>query len=190
MAKVCVLDNYCSSIAQVVPSLQGLNARKCMQASPVALASASSRIRVTKRRTNLTEDTSFGFNWIATAGRKADYFAAVPTSVPVRVAYELLLAGNRFLDVRTPEEFSVGHAVGAINVPYMFKAGSGMTKNLNFLEEVLLHFGKDDEIIVGCQSGKRSQLAASELIHAGFAGITDIAGGFAFWAQNGLPTEN
>lgn len=113
----------------------------------------------------------------------------LPTSVPVRVAHELLLAGHRYLDVRTPEEFSADHAAGAINVPYMFRLGSGMTKNLNFLEEVLEHFGKDAEIIVGCQSGKRSLMAATDLIAAGFTGVTDIAGGYSAWVQNRLPTE-
>ncbi|XP_028777269.1 thiosulfate sulfurtransferase 16, chloroplastic-like [Neltuma alba] len=113
----------------------------------------------------------------------------VPTSVPVRVAHELLLAGHRYLDVRTPEEFNAGHAPGAINVPYMYRVGSGMTKNANFVAEVSSHFRKDDEIIVGCQLGKRSMMAATDLLVAGFSGITDIAGGFAAWTQNGLPTE-
>ncbi|KAH7566208.1 hypothetical protein ACOSP7_022577 [Xanthoceras sorbifolium] len=114
----------------------------------------------------------------------------VPTSVPIRVAHELLLAGHRYLDVRTPEEFSAGHASGAVNVPYMYRVGSGMTKNLKFLEQVSSHFGKYDEIIVGCQSGKRSMMAAADLLAAGFTNITDIAGGFAVWTQSGLPTES
>ncbi|XP_022775472.1 rhodanese-like domain-containing protein 15, chloroplastic isoform X2 [Durio zibethinus] len=50
----------------------------------------------------------------------------VPTSVPVRVAHELHQAGHRYLDVRTPEEFIAGHAPGAINIPYMYKVGSGV----------------------------------------------------------------
>ncbi|KAJ4714107.1 Rhodanese domain-containing protein [Melia azedarach] len=113
----------------------------------------------------------------------------VPTSVPVRVAHELLQAGHRYLDVRTPEEFSAGHASGAINIPYMYRVGSGMSKNPKFLEQVSSQFGRYDEIIVGCQSGKRSMMAATELLAAGFTTITDIAGGFAAWKQNGLPTE-
>ncbi|KAG5060931.1 hypothetical protein AAZX31_01G148900 [Glycine max] len=113
----------------------------------------------------------------------------VPTSVPVRVAYELLLAGHRYLDVRTPEEFDAGHAPGAINIPYMFRVGSGMTKNSNFIREVSSQFRKDDEIIVGCELGKRSMMAASDLLAAGFTGLTDMAGGYAAWTQNGLPTE-
>ncbi|XP_019423887.1 PREDICTED: thiosulfate sulfurtransferase 16, chloroplastic-like [Lupinus angustifolius] len=112
----------------------------------------------------------------------------VPTSVPVRVAYELLLAGHKYLDVRTQEEFNAGHAIDAVNIPYMFKAGSGMTKNPDFVKEVSSHFRKDDEILVGCQLGKRSMMAANNLLAAGFIGVTDIAGGYAAWTQNGLPT--
>ncbi|URE27117.1 RHOD [Musa troglodytarum] len=54
--------------------------------------------------------------------------AGVPRSVPVAVAHELLKAGHRYLDVRTEEEFSGGHAVGAVNIPYMFKSSSGRRK--------------------------------------------------------------
>ncbi|KAG2649187.1 thiosulfate sulfurtransferase 16, chloroplastic-like isoform X1 [Panicum virgatum] len=114
--------------------------------------------------------------------------AAVPRSVPVRVAYELHQAGHRYLDVRTEAEFSAGHPQGAVNIPYMNKTGSGMTKNTHFLEQVSRIFGKDDEIIVGCQSGKRSLMAATELCSAGFTAVTDIAGGFSSWRDNGLPT--
>ncbi|KAH6799306.1 Rhodanese/Cell cycle control phosphatase superfamily protein [Perilla frutescens var. frutescens] len=112
----------------------------------------------------------------------------VPTSVPVRVANELLQAGHRYLDVRTPDEFSAGHVVGAVNVPFMLRLGPGMSRNPKFLEQVLAHFSKDDEIIVGCQLGKRSLMAASVLVSDGFTGITDMAGGYAAWVQNGLPS--
>ncbi|XP_020683114.1 thiosulfate sulfurtransferase 16, chloroplastic [Dendrobium catenatum] len=115
--------------------------------------------------------------------------AVVPASVPVRVAHELLQAGHRYLDVRTVDEFNAGHVVGATNIPFMLKAGSGMTKNPYFLDEVSKFFGKDDEILIGCQSGKRSLMAAAELSFAGFTGLTDVAGGYASWLQNNLPTE-
>ncbi|KAG6773793.1 hypothetical protein POTOM_021110 [Populus tomentosa] len=67
---------------------------------------------------------------------------------------------------------------------------AGMTKNPKFVEEVSSHFRKHDEIIVGCQLGKRSMMAATDLLAAGFTAVTDIAGGFAAWTQNGLPTDN
>lgn len=110
------------------------------------------------------------------------------TSVPVRVAHELLQAGHHYLDVRTSDEYSAGHVVGAINVPFMLRHGAGMTRNPNFVEQVLDHFGRYDEIIVGCQLGKSSIVAASELLSVGFTGITDMAGGYDVWIQNGLPT--
>lgn len=112
-----------------------------------------------------------------------------PKSVPVSVAHELLQAGHSYLDVRTHEEFVAGHALGAVNVPYMFKVGDGLKKNPDFLDEVSKHFGKDAEIIVGCQSGKRSLMAANDLLSAGFSGVTDIAGGYSAWRQSGFPTE-
>ncbi|KAL9284714.1 unnamed protein product [Arabidopsis thaliana] len=114
----------------------------------------------------------------------------VPSSVSVTVAHDLLLAGHRYLDVRTPEEFSQGHACGAINVPYMNQGASGMSKNPDFLEQVSSHFGQSDDIIVGCRSGGRSIKATTDLLNAGFTGVKDIVGGYSAWAKNGLPTKD
>nr|ACA79924.1 chloroplast N receptor-interacting protein 1 [Nicotiana benthamiana]ACA79925.1 chloroplast N receptor-interacting protein 1 [Nicotiana benthamiana] len=150
---------------------------------------ARSQFQPQKRRNFGNSNRTPGFSWMATVGEKVQV-STVPTSVPVRVALELLQAGHRYLDVRTAEEFSDGHAPGAINIPYMFRIGSGMIKNPNFAEQVLEHFGKDDEIIVGCQLGKRSFMAATDLLAAGFSGVTDIAGGYAAWTENGLPTDS
>ncbi|CAN6173641.1 unnamed protein product [Urochloa humidicola] len=91
------------------------------------------------------------------------------------------------VSVRTESEFRDGHPERAVNIPYMFRTGSGTTKNTHFLEQVSKIFGKDDDIIVGCQSGRRSLMAATELCAAGFTAVTDIAGGFSSWRDNGLP---
>ncbi|VAI93856.1 unnamed protein product [Triticum turgidum subsp. durum] len=133
--------------------------------------------------------TTCGYGTGAALGPKeADAeVAAVPPSVPVRVAYELQLAGHRYLDVRTEGEFGGGHPAGAVNIPYMHSTGSGMAKNSGFLEQVSAIFRREDEIIIGCQSGRRSLMAAAELCSAGFSGVTDIAGGFSAWKENGLP---
>ncbi|CAK7355631.1 unnamed protein product [Dovyalis caffra] len=158
----------------------------------------------------------------------------IPTSVPVRVAHELLQAGHRYLDVRTPEEYSAGHAAGAINIPYMYRVGSvfksgGQDREAFWLSVQILHVDRNKSRIIrmtmGCQLGKRSMMAATALLAAvstsflmadfsfrlrlaslhngavfalkmqayclvGFTAVTDIAGGFAAWTQNGLPTEN
>lgn len=112
-----------------------------------------------------------------------------PKSVTVQVAFELVQAGHRYLDVRTLEEFNAGHVEDAINVPYMFKGGEGMAKNPNFIEEVLSHFTKDDKIVVGCQSGRRSLMAAKDLIDVDFTGVTDVGGGYSSWVQSGFPIK-
>lgn len=189
----------------IVPSQSSLticnyvNAPQIQQSS-ASLSATASRFPLPRRppHTLTYKDHTFNsnFSWMASMEKNNHLVVSTsttsvdhPTSVPVRVAHELYQAGHRYLDVRTPGEFSAGHAAGAINIPYMFKVGSGMIKNPNFVDEVLTHFRKDDEIIVGCQSGKRSLMAASDLLSAGFTGVTDIAGGFAAWSRNELPIE-
>jgi rhodanese-related sulfurtransferase len=116
--------------------------------------------------------------------------SAVPKSASVETAHELVQAGHQYLDVRTPQEFTAGHAVGAINIPYLLYVGSGMSKNPKFLEEVSSHFKTDDKIVVACQAGKRSLMAAKDLVSAGFTEVTDVVGGYAAWTEKGLPTES
>ncbi|KAA8537454.1 hypothetical protein F0562_026859 [Nyssa sinensis] len=133
-------------------------------------------------------NTVSNFGSMTDAGKKSEPINE-PRSVAVNVALELQQAGHRYLDVRTYDEFNFGHALGAMNIPYMFKTGAGMSKNPKFLEEVSSHFEKDDEIIIGCQSGKRSLMAAADLLSAGFTSVTNVAGGYSAWADNGLPTD-
>ncbi|XP_002969639.2 thiosulfate sulfurtransferase 16, chloroplastic [Selaginella moellendorffii] len=111
------------------------------------------------------------------------------SSVPVQVAHDLLKAGHHYLDVRTPEEFAAGHVEGAVNIPFMYKFGTGMITNLDFVPEVSARFNKDDEIVVGCQSGRRSMAAATELLASGFTGVTDMGGGYGAWIQSNLPVR-
>eukprot|EP00897_Mesotaenium_endlicherianum_P010129 jgi/Mesen1/9144/ME000580S08480 len=107
--------------------------------------------------------------------------------VPVQVANELIEAGHQFLDVRTPEEFAGGHVEGAVNIPYMYRHNGGMVKNDSFLRQVGDHFCKDEEVVVACQTGARSMMAAAELQAAQYDGITDVGGGFGAWMLSGLP---
>ncbi|GIF19760.1 rhodanese-related sulfurtransferase [Actinoplanes tereljensis] len=46
----------------------------------------------------------------------------------------------------------------------------------------------DLEVIVTCQEGYTSSLAAASLQDLGLAKATDLAGGFAAWRDAGLPT--
>lgn len=108
----------------------------------------------------------------------------------VNVAHELLSQGHRYLDVRTWDEFKTGHPPGALNVPYMFRIGAEMSKNPQFLDEVSSQFAKDDAFVVGCQSGRRSLMAVTDLQSAGFGRVANVAGGYSAWTEKGLPTSD
>ncbi|KAF8026280.1 hypothetical protein BT93_F2936 [Corymbia citriodora subsp. variegata] len=115
--------------------------------------------------------------------------AAESQSVTVDVAHDLLRKGHRYLDVRTSDEFKAGHPPGALNIPYMFKIGAEMLKNPQFLDEVSSHFAKDDALVVGCKSGRRSLMAVTDLQSAGFGRVANVAGGYSAWREKGLPNS-
>jgi rhodanese-related sulfurtransferase len=109
-----------------------------------------------------------------------------------------------YLDVRTPAEFATGHPVGARNVPVLFLQGPGQPPqpNPDFLAVVERHFARDTTLLIGCQSGGRSQRAAEILAQAGYTDVTNIRGGFGGardragqivvpgWEAAGLPVEH
>uniref|UniRef100_A0A453QZH1 Rhodanese domain-containing protein n=1 Tax=Aegilops tauschii subsp. strangulata TaxID=200361 RepID=A0A453QZH1_AEGTS len=59
-------------------------------------------------------------------------------------------------------------------------------KNPRFVEQVASLFSTDQHIL-GCQSGKRSELACIDLLAAGFMNVKNVGGGYAAWLHNGLP---
>lgn len=78
-------------------------------------------------------------------------------------ARQLVQAGARLVDVRTPSEFAAGHIPGAANIPVQ-DLGARM-KELQ---------PKDAAIVVYCRSGNRSGTAARMLKSAGFAVVHDL----------------
>ena len=108
-----------------------------------------------------------------------------------------------YVDVRTPQEFQMGHVPGAINIPVMIPDPSygRMTPNPNFLKAMETAYAKDKKLILGCQAGGRSQYAADQLDKAGFSDVSNMKGGFggakdpmgrvvaAGWLQCNLPVE-
>ncbi|CAM0947696.1 unnamed protein product [Alopecurus aequalis] len=93
----------------------------------------------------------------------------------------------QYLDVRTEEEMTKGHLHNSLNVPYMFVTPQGTRKkNPAFVEQVASHFTTDQHIL-GCQSGKRSELACIDLLAAGFVNVKNVGGGYIAWVENKLP---
>jgi rhodanese-related sulfurtransferase len=119
-----------------------------------------------------------------------------------RRASELMQNGHVYVDVRTVEEFSAGHAAGAVNVPAFLRAPSGqMAPNPEFVQVMAANFQRDTPLVVGCMMGGRSQRACELLAGAGYSRVHNIAGGFGGakdpfgrvvvpgWMQLGLPVS-
>lgn len=83
----------------------------------------------------------------------------------------------QFIDVRTPQEFSAGHAKNAVNMP------------LDDLEKTLSGLDAEKPTYVICQTGRRSQKAAELLQRSGFTKIYNVGGGTAAWRNSGMPME-
>jgi len=92
-------------------------------------------------------------------------------------------AGEKFflLDVREPYEYEISKITGSTLVP-LGEVGSR-------LSELSSH--KDEEIVIQCRSGARSQTAALQLRDAGFKKVSNLVGGINAWATEidpSLPT--
>ena len=48
--------------------------------------------------------------------------------------------------------------------------------------------GADQDVVVVCQAGYASSLAAVSLRELGLSGATDLEGGYEAWVEAGLPT--
>src|SRR5689334_23212726 len=117
-----------------------------------------------------------------------------------------ILKTNRdavYLDVRTVEEFEAGHPAGAQNIPILFVDPATRQPRMNpdFLAAVERIVPRTAKLLVGCQSGGRSQRACELLADAGYADVTNVEGGFGGlrdaagrvavlgWRDEGLPVE-
>lgn len=78
-------------------------------------------------------------------------------------ARQLVQAGARLVDVRTPGEFAAGHLPGALNLP------------VQQLDARVAELGpKNAAVVVYCRSGHRSGNAARMLKSAGFTAVHNL----------------
>lgn len=69
------------------------------------------------------------------------------------------------IDVRRPDEFSLGHLEGALNIPYeTIAAAIREVKGADIESDVVLY----------CRSGRRSAIAKTTLEDLGFKWVTDL----------------
>jgi arsenate reductase len=124
---------------------------------------------------------------------------AIRQVTPAEAVRELAAAPHAvYLDVRTVEEFEAGHPAGARNVAVLVRdPASGRPRpNPEFLAVVQRHLPPATPLLVGCQSGMRSQHACELLADAGYTDLANVRGGFggsedaAGWKESGLPVES
>ena len=88
-------------------------------------------------------------------------------------AVELQRSGAVLLDVREDDEWTAGHAPGAVHLP------------LARVSEAASRF-KGQDVLTVCRSGSRSGRAAEVLDAAGMV-VRNVAGGMSAWSAAGLP---
>ncbi|MEO7997695.1 MAG: MBL fold metallo-hydrolase [Gemmatimonadaceae bacterium] len=110
--------------------------------------------------------------------------ATVPQISVVELADELRVQGapsslaeTMVIDVRNDDEWSHGHIIGAQHIalghlPTGFSASP------------------DTLMVVHCQSGARSSIAASLLMREGYTNVRNLTGGFTAWEENKQPVKH
>jgi len=85
--------------------------------------------------------------------------------------------GKVVVDVRARSEWDAGHLPGAIHIP------------LPDLEARLEEIPEGSEVVMQCQGGGRSAIAASLLQARGRGAVANLAGGYGAWVGAGLPVD-
>ena len=97
---------------------------------------------------------------------------AVKQLQPIQLKKKLEDGDNIFLlDVREPWEFSLASIEGSENFPL----GEVLDRQQEFIYE--------EDIVVICHYGERSQIAAVELVESGFNSVHNLIGGIDAWSQ-------
>jgi hydroxyacylglutathione hydrolase len=107
----------------------------------------------------------------AAAGLGLTTIAQIP---PVE-ALKLQEQGAALIDVRGLAEWEAAHVPGVPNIPAGF-----VTDRLNEIP-------RDRPVVLHCQAGARSAIAASVLEARGYNTVLNLTGGFEAWRDAGLP---
>lgn len=110
--------------------------------------------------------------WQSMASQTSNQY---PLEISLQEAVAKREAGAFILDVRQPEEWNEYHVPGSTLIP------------LSELASRVDELPRDQEIVVVCRSGNRSQQGRDILLDAGFTQVTSLAGGLSQWRAAGYP---
>jgi hydroxyacylglutathione hydrolase len=116
--------------------------------------------------------------WISTSAIAAGGPLRSTTQLSVNDLQAQVAAGAvTVVDVRSANEWSHGHIPGAVHIP------------LGYLADRCRSLPTTKPIVMQCQGGSRSAIAASLLERLGFSGVINLEGGMSAWIAAGLPVE-
>ncbi len=115
---------------------------------------------------------------VARWGRENGALGDISSVGPRDLAEQLEREDIVLVDVRSASEWDAGHVPGATHVP------------LGHVSQWLGDQRRDARIVVHCQTGARSAIAASLFDAEGFSDVRELAGGFAGWRTAGLPVAS
>lgn len=113
-------------------------------------------------------------DWWASAGHRLGTIAQIEST---DLAESLKHGGVTVIDVRSDSEWDEGHIAGARHVA------------LGHLAERASEIPRSKPVVLQCQGGGRSSIAASVLRSRGFDQVINLSGGLSGWIREGLPTE-
>ena len=111
--------------------------------------------------------------WSASGGK----LATVQQISAPELAQRIESGDVAVIDVRGRSEWEAGHLPGVPNIP------------VGYLTDRLREIPASKPVVVHCQSGARSAIAASVLQAKGVTNVTNLSGGFAEWQKRKLPVE-
>ena len=100
------------------------------------------------------------------------------TSVSAGELEEKILHKAPVFDVRKPREYAAEHIINVVSTP------------LDFLNEHLAEFPKEDNFYLHCAGGYRSMIATSILKARGYHNAINVLGGFDAIKKTGIKTTN
>jgi rhodanese-related sulfurtransferase len=132
-----------------------------------------------KRLARVGYDTTLGYlkgsfeSW-KNAGLEYDTI----TSISAETLEEKINENVPVFDVRKPGEYSAEHILDVPSTP------------LDFINDHLSEFPKEEKFYLHCAGGYRSMIAASILKARGYHNVIDVKGGFAAIKKTGIKTTN
>ncbi|MFW5658938.1 MAG: rhodanese-like domain-containing protein, partial [Bacteroidota bacterium] len=79
------------------------------------------------------------------------------------------------IDIRKPSEYTAGHVEGARNLP------------LDYINDHMASFKKDEPQYVHCAGGYRSMIASSILKARGYHNVVNVEGGYGAIEKTNVP---